>query len=183
MCGCSSNFDGHSDLEEIENVKYLDFDGDDFVDEDFDGFIGKKAKARREVRQTNRAVNNSSKFTSYDDCMAKKPLLISKNIWGSTCDKQFPAPAEEKQGVFLPATNSGVSSPANKKNILTDISNIAERKGSDIINKSESNVIMSSTDDEPKKAGFFAGNKGYMIGGILILGLGIFAMSRLRRAN
>jgi hypothetical protein len=69
-------------LEEIENVKYLDFDGDDFVDEDFDGFIGKKAKARREVRQTNRAVNNSSKFTSYDDCMAKKPLLISKKHFG-----------------------------------------------------------------------------------------------------
>jgi hypothetical protein len=53
-CGCNSNFDGHNDLEELENSRYLDFDGEDSIDEDFDDFFGAKAKERRATRKSNR---------------------------------------------------------------------------------------------------------------------------------
>lgn len=61
---CCSNFDGFSDLEELEVSPYLDFDGEDLsIDEDFDDFFGKKARARRQERKAQRQASSGSAGT------------------------------------------------------------------------------------------------------------------------
>lgn len=64
MCGCSANFDGHEDIEELEERKFLDFDGDDgeMEDEEFSNFrISFRSKEKRDYIDDVKSSGGSGK--------------------------------------------------------------------------------------------------------------------------
>lgn len=181
MCGCSSNFDGFNDLEELEVSPYLDFDGEDIsIDEDFDDFFKKGALkgaiAKRKEKRGDTLLDKAKATTDYDSCLGKKPLIASKSNWQNACSTAHPNSVSAGSNPAVKDTPKGVEE-AVKPSVLGDLTNVLKDKALGNAGASESVEPIV----EPKKAGILE-KKGLLIaGGVILLGLGIFAIRKFRR--
>ncbi len=103
MCGCSSNFDGTSGIEEMEKRVFLDFDGED---DDFDGFLIKRknksdlekllrAKERLEFYEIVKSILTTDNKT-LSELRSEKPenykrFSVSNEVWNYITSKYIEA--------------------------------------------------------------------------------------------
>ena len=186
MCGCSSNFDGFNELDELEVSPYLDFDGEDMsIDEDFDYLFGKKGKEMRD-RIKKRGLDNrkerldmkAKRTTDYESCTRKKPLGVGRAKWNSLCRSVHPNDLSAGSNPAVDDTPAEIEE-ARKPSIVKDLTNVLKDKalGSENAGAGASEELM----EEPKKAGILE-KKGLLIaGGVILLGLGVFAIRKFRR--
>ncbi len=169
MCGCSSNFDGTSGIEEMEKRVFLDFDGED---DDFDGFFAKKGTKKltaneklnkRVIRLGQLEVIKSILFNykTLQELNFAKPKHLSLPMW------------EDKIGKYISAINTGINNEGafrivypyydeliatlkrdleirNGRNLTVDeVKNIAlgQVKANDTTN---STALMKKIEDRPK---------------------------------
>lgn len=209
---CCSNFDGFSDLEELEVSPYLDFDGEDLsIDEDFDDFFGKKARARRQERrasgqkgvlgsiasnlQAKKDANRSDRLyikakatEDYNSCLQAKPRLTKASNWLSACKRVHQASSSSSKDSIVDELMS--DEPVSSGGGKSGLGAIAEQIKGEALGKADEMLQGGAGADagaelspnvEPKKAGLLA-NKGVLFaGGVIALGLGFLAYRRFKK--
>jgi len=189
MSCCNSNFDG-SDLEELEVSPYLDFDGEDMsIDEDFDYLRNpfKKAKDKKKENREETLKAKAELTSDYETCINSKPPFVFQRNWNTACKSVHPNSLSAGSNPAVddtPADNSGSgsSSGASRRPIVGDaLKKIGEEFGMPSnIGAGAGASASAEPMEEPQKAGILA-NKGLMIaGGVILLGLGIFAIRKFR---
>ncbi len=179
MCGCSSNFDGVNDIEDVKSTVFLDFDGefDDNDDDDFDDFF--RSKTKKDCISRMKSAGKSNKD-------ARKLCRLEKRGDDVATDPNAP---KDKKGCMTFYKDKGMSrkSARNKCKVSNSDpvygeSKDAEEEVDETVTADEKGNPKSVAPANELSTGLSRNAKiGLAVGGVLLLGIGGFFIYRKMR--